>query len=1022
MVSEKKTQSKKSTQKKETSSKKKVSSHKKEQSKEQFQLADLQPIIKKILIPTILIIAVVWYAFVIRIGTASLDGLEQNVESQIQQNIQQIISQQVQQQYPNLDQRYQQERVAEEYQKVIDTGTFSYQGQEINIDDLVQQQADALKQEFKADNGQTYLAAIDPYLFFNYATDVLENGHKGDQLKEDENGEEKPFASYRVAPEGKFVGELNLHEWLQVKMMEFQGVTPESDIGEKIGAIFFLSAIVAALSAIPCYLIIRHFSNDVFATIATLLMVSVGTFVSRTVAGFVDTDAYVVFFSLAVVASLVYAFVYSSKIITISLAILAGFFQGLFIWAWGSGWFIFLFSIVAFIGYIVYQLLIYYFLKLDKKTLKEKISNTSYTAGTYFIFSIIFTYIIAGNNLLLSTYSSIQQAFDKIASVSTTNIWPNVFSTVAELNPASFSQILETVGGSFIFFIAILGLVLITLDYRAKDKQNELIKKIILAFSVVWLALIVFMELFVELASSSSFMFLIVLFIPVALGLLFSLLNNNTSPRIFIVGLLSIWIAGTIFMSFNGTRFILLLTPAFAVAFGISLYYIANAINSFFTNEFKIENKYLQQFWGTAIMVGVFIVLFAPMGSQAMQISQGTTPNFDDSWFDAMEEIRTNSDEDAIITSWWDFGHFFAAISERGVTFDGGSQTTPQSHWVGKLLVETDEDVSVDILKMLTCGGNQAFERISNITDDQTNGVKTNDLIYKTLGESREDTIEILNNYEYHDFTEEEIDDVIQYLDCKEPRENLLITSGDMVNKGAVWSHWGLWDFTKKYVRDNYKDDSAEKIAEDLDKNQSLIEQYIDELEEIDVRASTQESASRDDLLNEWFSPYPGYADAFNCRVNEDIVECQNGLQLNRSSGEVITELQRGNSINRIIYPEDEELEIVEKDSDGNLDLLVLQTGEESVQIRAMQTPLGTSLFTKLYFLEGRYNDHFENFYDTQTQTAGNVIVWKTLFDGKKVNNSQNTTVEIDSTGTPVGTPQTGENTPTTGNQRETIN
>ena len=980
-----------------TSKKEAPKSTKKEQQKttskkqEQFSWRELQPMLKTIIIPVVLILAIMWYAFMIRAGTTTLDGLDQRVEQNLMQQVQQIITQRVQQQYPNLNQRNQQELVAKQYKEVLDSGTLQMQGQEISIDNLVQQQSQNIKQQFKADNGQTYLSAIDPYLYYNYATDVLENGHPGDQVKEDKEGDLTPFASYRLAPEGRFVGEMSFHTWLEVQLMKLQGVTPDSSVGEKTSAIFFLSAIVAMLSVIPCFLILRKFTDDISATMATLLMVSIGTFVSRTVAGFVDTDAYVVFFPLAIVASMVYAFMYERKSLTITLAVLAGIMQGLFIWAWTSGWFIFVFLLTALIGYALYLLIIYLIqLKSKQAQFRDKLINTLITAGTYLISAVVFTFLITGRNILTLTYNGIFGAFERVASVSTTYIWPNVFSSVAELNPASFSQVISSVGGTFVFFLALMGVVLLALDYRAKNKKHDLIRKIILGFSAVWFGLVVFMETFVSLTANSPFLFIFLLFIPVALAIVFSLLNNNISPKIFMAMLLGSWIAGTVFMTFNGTRFILLLAPAFSIAFGFSLFYITQAINKFFVEEFKIEKPLLKQTWGVVVTAIIFLIIFVPMAQSSMQISQSSTPNFDDGWYSAMEEIKTNTSEDAIITSWWDFGHFFAAISERGVTFDGGSQTTPQSHWVGKLLVETDEEKSADILKMLVCGGNQAFEKISNITDDPTNGVWSNELIYETLGKSREETVEILNNYEHYNFTDEEVDEVMQYLDCEEPRESLLITSGDMVNKGGVWAHWGLWDFTKKYVHDNYQDKTAKQISEELQANQSQIEQYVNELENIDVRAQTQ-GVSRENLINEWFAPYPSYAQSSQCGQTNEILQCQNGIQINMSSGEVLTDdFRQGASVKRLVVPQENGLETIEQDESGTFDIVVIPN-QQGAQIRLMQSPLGTSLFTKLYFLNGLGTTKFENFYQVQTQTAGNVIVWRTLFGEDNTTSSQNT-------------------------------
>ncbi len=263
--------------------------------------------------------------------------------------------------------------------------------------------------------------------------------------------------------------------------------------------------------------------------------------------------------------------------------------------------------------------------------------------------------------------------------------------------------------------------------------------------------------------------------------------------------LLGIWMTGTIYMSLNGVRFILLLAPAFAIAFGLGLYYIANIINEFMTVEFSLQKEHMKKAFGYIAVGLLFIILFIPMANQAKAISDQTLPNFDDAWYSTMYKIENQSQKDAIITSWWDFGHFFAAVSHRGVTFDGGSQTTPQSHWVGKLLMENDEEKAVDILRMLVCGGNNAHDyMLEMVNGTAADAVKINKIIYSTFGQDIESTEQIIKNNSYYKFDAEQVNTIMENLACENPREDFLITSEDMVGKAGVWAHWGSWDFTKK--------------------------------------------------------------------------------------------------------------------------------------------------------------------------------------------------------------------------------
>src|SRR5690606_24600379 len=80
------------------------------------------------ILPIIFIIIAMSFAYYVRSGPISLDGLNDNVEANILSQIQNIIVQQVNAQYPNLDESYKAELAQEKYQEVIDTGIFEYGG------------------------------------------------------------------------------------------------------------------------------------------------------------------------------------------------------------------------------------------------------------------------------------------------------------------------------------------------------------------------------------------------------------------------------------------------------------------------------------------------------------------------------------------------------------------------------------------------------------------------------------------------------------------------------------------------------------------------------------------------------------------------------------------------------------------------------------------------------------------------------------------------------------------------------
>jgi dolichyl-diphosphooligosaccharide--protein glycosyltransferase len=982
-------ESKKPTEEKvskvETKSSKKVTSS----LKLDFKKFNFQSKTFNVFVAFLFIMLSMWVAWDVRDGAINSDGLDKNIESSIYQNVRGIISQQVNAEYPNLNEIYKEEKVAKEYAVVVETGKFNYQGQELVISDLVASQADSYKAQFKADNGQTYLTAIDPYHFLGLSKNNLVNGHTGTKFDLDGNS----LIDYKLAPIGTS-GSNNpvLHIWLESKIFEKNGFDENTSLGELTKSVFILSTIIATLTSIPIFLIIRSFSNNLFALFGTLILLTVGTFVSRTVAGFVDTDAYQILFPLAITDSFVYALINSNKFINSLLSILAGLFFGLFIWSWGNGWFFFVFNLAALIGYLIFELMSN---KISKnKSLKETLTNQGLSIIIFLVSTFVFVKYFSLQNIFVSTINGLTGGLKGVTSVATSNIWPNVFTSVAELNPASFGQIISSVGGSLVFLIAMIALVFLVLEYTPSNSKQKLYKRLVIVFSFVWTILFV-NNIFTFLTANSAFLFVLLLFLPIAIAMILALLNGNTSIKIFMSMLLSIWMAGTIYMSFNGVRFILLLAPAFAISAGIGLYYIYLVCNNFFEKELKPKSYLGKQLGGLLVSSIIFLTIFTPMYTQAQLISDNTVPNFNDQWYDAMEKIKTETSEKAIITSWWDFGHFFATVGDRGVTFDGGSQTTPRAHWVGKLLMENDEAVAQDILKMLVCGGNEAHNTLLSFTSTTTaDAIKINKVLYRTFGENQTETRNILVDNGYYTFTDSQVDEVMELLSCDSPRENLVITSNDMVGKAGVWAHWGSWDFEKKYVSDFYATKSAEVIAEEIDADAQVISKYIDELNDIDLRAKTQ-NIKRSDLINQWYAPYPSYVPIQGnyyvpCQINNGTsIMCAQGIEV-ESTGIDMKVKSIANSqitIKNIVYPTQlGTLKTSLNDENGQFDLMLIPNGNSYQSVLA-QAPLGASLFSRLYYYNGYGSTHFELF-DAKVNGNNNPLtVWSTLWEPKTEEN-----------------------------------
>ncbi len=944
-------------------------------------------------LPLILIFFVMFFAFYIRSAPDKLRGIEEISRQEIYNYVGNIINYKISLDYPNLNQIYQSELYEKEFQNAISNGYVDINGERIMIEEEVQKRVQLHKESLTDDNGQVYLNAIDPYHFYRLGEIYQENGYMGTSIVTDEQGNQKPMIDYKLAPKG-FEGSYtpDLQTWLFATIFRFKGYDENTPVGYKTASVYYIPVIIILLSIIPMFLIIRKFSSNIFAFFGSLLCVSIGTVTSRTVAGFTDTDGYNILFPLLILLFLIYSLSTEKRIFKIIYAFLASLFTTMYIWAWPSGWFMYMFVIISIIAY--YFLIILYkkiilksILKDDISKFKKTILSDSIIALTYAVLSFVLTYIFLGFNLFTLAYDGFSGSMSDIATVGQSNIWPNVYSSVAELNPASFEQILSTVGGSLVtgkIVLVIAMFALLMLVFNAFKGDTDKKNKLIVLASIIWFLIIINLSFFVNLTVNNPELFIFLLFLPIGISLLMNIISGHNNFKVFLSILLALWMSGTIYMSFHGVRFILLLAPAFSIAFAIGLYYISFFMVNIFGGEF--ENRFSgRKLIGLIIVTIFFTVLFIPVAQTSDKITKSTLPNFDDSWYNAMYKIENETSKSAIITSWWDFGHFFAAISKRGVTFDGGTQTNPVSHWVGRFLLENDEHVAEDILKMLVCSSNDAYyDFYKMVGKNEADSIKILRIINRTFGHEREEKQDILKNNGYYDLTDDQVEKILNNLDCKDSKESIVIASGDMIPKAGVWAHWGLWDFEKKYVYNNYLRMSSSDIAHNIDIDKEIVDKYVEELKSIDIRSKV-EGIKKDDLLNYWFAPYPRYLTSdnqymFNCQVEgNETISCLNGnLKIDAMTGNITkNNLAEGFTVRNIYVPskEDKVLEI-EQDSNGRVDMILMNTAS-GFAIMFAEPPLANSLFSKMYFMNGSGLTKFEKFIDENGLNAPRITVWK---------------------------------------------
>jgi hypothetical protein len=238
-----------------------------------------------------------------------------------------------------------------------------------------------------------------------------------------------------------------------------------------------------------------------------------------------------------------------------------------------------------------------------------------------------------------------------------------------------------------------------------------------------------------------------------------------------------------------------------------------------------------------------------------------------------------------------------------------------------------------------------------------------------------------------------------------EPPPGIFITSGDMVGKSGVWGHFGAWDFKRALVYEAVKGLPADKARASIRDGLGV------SVEEADRLYSEAKSLRSEEAANQWIADWPSYImDGWRgCSpINGTLVQCPIGLNAGRdSSGNanvVINSLsldldspqnasfdvvfvRSGSSqaISRtngapagvVIVHNDSMIRTPSSSQAFSLDVLY---DESNNRMMVVPPSLSQSMFTRLFYLEGRTTSHFEKFSDTTAVTGQRVLIWKILW------------------------------------------
>ncbi len=832
------------------------------------------------------------------------DFARKSVYYQIKNNI----LQEIEKVNPFLPEVEKQRIVNQQFEKLISS-------QKNEIEEQIKLQAKYLKSRLrKDDEGVTYLLAIDPYHYYLLAKNEIEKGFPGDEK----------FGNYsinlhmyggapikkRIIYKRSFVNLLDLVVSRTYKLLRALGI--------KIGLMkldFFMPIIFSALAVFPAFFLGKRLSNNIGGFFSSLVIAIHPFILTRTSGGFSDTDAFNILFPLLIVWLYIESIVSSENKKRILFSFLSGLSLGIYslAWRWGS------IFIVIFASYFVYLFFLFllYILKLIKLNkivkklnlnINKEIKWSTLSFSVFLLSSFVFISLFHDPHTFIAGISVVIK-FTKLKAVAQTTIWPNVYTTVAELNEAKISEVIESLGGKMYFTLAILGLIL-SFTLKREDKTFSIKQGLILL----------------------------------------------------------LWFLATVYATTKGVRFILLVVMPFSIALGVFIGLFIHHISYYFHKWFEINKHVIK---GSLLVIFLLLFLLAPQGifAKAQNTAKNELPSMNDAWYNALTKIKNESEKNAIITSWWDFGHWFKAIADRQVTFDGASQNTPMAHWVGRILQTNNETEAMAILRMLDCGSNYAYELLDK---ELNNSLESVYIIKKIILMNKAKAISYLSNYVNENLSKE----IVKYTHCNPP-EAYIIASEDMIGKAGVWAHFGTWNFTKASMyKDTYKL-PYNKAMRILKSKYKLNET---EAEFIYNQIKTQNP-------NYWISGWPSYFGAeFKCEKKNETLRClkmvnkQQGLLIliNLTNKEAYV-----NKINNKSHPSSFVYFIngsLHKKTYSNpiFDYAVtLINRSNKYYVVVSDDLLADSMFTRWFFLNGQGVKYSSLFYETRDIFGNRIFIWK---------------------------------------------
>ena len=854
-----------------------------------------------------------------------------------------------------------------------------------------------IKGDYVDSSGLPYFSEMDSYYNLRLTENYVDHGYVGD-IKYD-NGTQMDM--HRYAPDGNVInyelGIVYVTSFLHDIVNQFFGHHGIREVA------FWTGAFVASLAVIPAFIFARRLTNDWGAIAATLIIVLAPNYFAHTFPGFFDTDMFYYIFSLFFIFFFVECIRTDNLALKVIYAVLSIVSIGLFSQSWtGYIFYVGLMGIFA----VVYLIACYIF-NIGEDNQDQYSNKLSWFIHQKELQSIILLLVIGaiglaifrGVDTVIGIFGSLLNLLSLQSTARVVGGFPNVLISVAEMQMpnllgagmgsaflANSNGVVNGLGGISVMFAGLIVLYILVSrafklrksnapkDIKSKpskgnrvsaaqkiDDQNKFKlsigqldnlgstsdeitqnKRLIILYSCLFLVWTLITILAVT--RGSRFITTIVLpfglmtgiFIGFATDYIKNKLNNDNWLTVIVI--LCAALAAYPLTQINLTYGLVLLVAFMAI--GLVSIHVLKPNKSADNTSIPVK-KYI----AIALIV---LALVSPTVCGAYITANQVVPGTNDAMWNSMTWINQNTENNTVITSWWDFGYLFEIAADRQVTFDGGSQSGDRAFWLGQAMTTSDLQYSAGIFRMLDSSGTKPQQDLYNVTGDYG---KTTEILKEILPMTAKNASDTLVN-KYH-LTNEQAQEVVNGTHPANPRPVTFVASSDMLQKAGWWSYFGDWNFTNQSSKNyNYHVPNQQITVEpgttgklSLYNNSGLL-----------VNAVIQRGTGNNSTT--------AYTEAINTYNNSAII--LNGTPYNPLN------------ISHMIVIEDGYLvknESVGDVKDANYTLFLMGEKNKYTPI-LMDNKLSNSMFTQLYLLGGANQNIYE-----MVHMENGVSLWKINFN-----------------------------------------